>query len=361
MPPESVTSSGCGQRIDALAECVDGILIGSADQIIEGLQTLDDGGPSELTFIGSAAHAARWPTSRAGAAVVTNGLLPREPDPAGRSLIFVSNADLAMIALLERFQSDDGLLPTGVDPSAVIDATATIAADARIGAHVSIGPRCTIAEGVVIHPGVRLYADVQIGPGCVIHGNVVIREACVLGARVILHQNVSIGADGFGYRLDPTRGGLRKVPHLGNVVLEDDVEIGANSCVDRAKFGSTRIGQGTKIDNLVQVAHNCRIGRHCVIAGACGIAGSVTIGDGVQMGGGTCVADHVQIGSLARIAAMSGVHANVPAGAKVGGIPSQDVGVALRQVLALRRLPALIKRLEALGDGREGGSGGLNA
>ncbi len=361
MPPDSATSSGHDQRIDALAACVEGTLVGDGDLVVQGLQTIDDGGPLELTFIGSAAHASRWPASRAGAAVVTDGLLPREPDPAGRPLIFVGDADLAMITMLERFQVAEGLPQQGIDPSAVVDATATIAPDASIGAHVSIGPGCSVGPRVVLHPGVRLYAGVEIGPDCVIHGNVVIRERCVLGARVILHQNVSIGADGFGYRLDPTRGGLRKVPHLGNVVLDDDVEIGANSCVDRAKFGSTRIGAGTKIDNLVQIAHNCRIGRHCVIAGACAIAGSVTIGDGAQLGGGICVKDHVEIGARARIAAMSGVITNIAPGTKVAGIPSQDSVTALRQILALRRLPAWIKRLEASGDGRAEGSGGPNA
>jgi UDP-3-O-[3-hydroxymyristoyl] glucosamine N-acyltransferase len=156
---------------------------------------------------------------------------------------------------------------------------------------------------------------------------------------VILHSNVSIGADGFGYEPSPDGAGLVKVPHLGTVSLEDDVEIGAGSCVDRGKFGATVVGRGTKIDNLVQIAHNCRIGRGCVIAGQSGFSGSVTVGDGVTIAGGVGVADHVTIGSGATIGARSGLMKDVPAGETHVGYPAYEAGIALRQAAALRKLP----------------------
>jgi len=167
----------------------------------------------------------------------------------------------------------------------------------------------------------------------------------VIGRGVILHQNVSIGADGFGYRPDPTGRGLLKVPHIGNVILEDGVEIGSNSCVDRAKFGSTIVGAGTKIDNICQIAHNCRIGRCCVIAGCAGISGSVTIGDGVQMGGMVGIIDHINIGSGARLGAMCFVMRDIPAGQSVLGYPADDGQTVLRQWASVRKLPGLLRPL----------------
>jgi UDP-3-O-[3-hydroxymyristoyl] glucosamine N-acyltransferase len=161
------------------------------------------------------------------------------------------------------------------------------------------------------------------------------------------HQGVSIGADGFGYRPDPHGGGLLKVPHLGTVEVGDRVEIGANACVDRGKFGATVVGEGTKIDNLVQIAHNCRIGRSCIIAGLCGLSGSVTLEDGVVLGGNVGIADHVTIGAGARIGAKAGVMSDVPAGRSMLGCPADDLRAALRQMAAVRKLPDLIRGLSS--------------
>jgi UDP-3-O-[3-hydroxymyristoyl] glucosamine N-acyltransferase len=331
--------------VASLAERLGGVISGRADLAIEGVNTLDDAGPDEATFIADAAHARLWARSRAAAAVVTRGLAVDGHDERARAIITVPNAELAMITLLELFQPPESIPDIGAHASAVIDESSRVGRDVRIGPHVSVGARAIIGDRCVLHAGARLYADVSIGPDCVIHSNVVIRERSTLGSRVILHQGVSIGADGFGYRPRADGSGLLKVPQIGGVRIEDDVEIGANSCIDRGKFGETVIGAGTKIDNLVQIAHNCRIGRSCIIAGMAGLAGSVTLGDGVQVGGSAGFSDHVRVGDGARIGARSGVHRDVPAGETWLGLPAEPAEIALRQVAAVRKLPDLIKRL----------------
>lgn len=336
-----------------VAEWVGGTVVGDGDVRISSLESIEYAGPNQLTFVGSSRHARLWtemPMSEAGrgrlaaAALVSDGLLPRDVDSAGRSLLFVADADQAMIDLLERFAPPPHVPPPGIHPSAVVSPSAMLGRDVRIGAHVSIDDGCSLGDDVVLHAGVRLYPQVRIGDGSTLHANCVVRERCTLGRRVVLHPGVMIGADGFGYRPAPGGAGLRKVPQIGTVEIHDDVEIGSGSCVDRAKFGATVVGAGTKIDNLVQIAHNCRIGRSCVIAGCVGLAGSVTIGDGAQIGGGASIADHRTIGRRARIGAMSGVIADVADGATMLGIPAQDSMVALRQSAALRKLPEFMRR-----------------
>ncbi len=197
----------------------------------------------------------------------------------------------------------------------------------------------------MLYGGVRIYAQSSIGDDSILHGNTVVRERCRLGRRVVTHQNVSIGADGFGYERAPDGSGLLHVPQIGDVEIGDDVEIGASTCIDRAKFGSTVIGAGTKIDNLVQIGHNCNIGRSCVIAGQTGLAGSVTVGDGVTIAGAVGVADHVTVGSGATVGAFSGVMRDVPPGQTCLGRPATEVRTALRQAAALRRLPELMREV----------------
>jgi UDP-3-O-[3-hydroxymyristoyl] glucosamine N-acyltransferase len=250
-----------------------------------------------------------------------------------------------MITMLESFETPADVPEIGVHASAVVHPSARIGPMTRVGAQVSIGPDVVLGSGVVLHPGVRLYRAVQVGDRSTLHANTVVRERCVIGRGVILHQNVSIGADGFGYRPAPDGRGLLKMPHIGTVRIEDDVEIGANSCVDRAKFGATVVGAGTKIDNLCQIGHNCRIGRACVIAGNAGLAGSVTLGDGVVMGGGGGVREHLTIGSGARIGALTLVTKNVPPRSAWLGIPADEAQATLRQWASVRKLPSLLRHL----------------
>jgi UDP-3-O-[3-hydroxymyristoyl] glucosamine N-acyltransferase len=198
----------------------------------------------------------------------------------------------------------------------------------------------------VLHAGVRLSAGVTLGADCVVHSNTVIRHDCTLGQRVILHQNVSVGADGFGYRPAPDGRGLVKVPHIGSVRIEDDVEIGAGTCIDRGKFGATVIGTGTKIDNLVQIGHNCRIGRCCIIVSGCGLAGSVVLEDGVILGGQVGIADGVRVGAGVQVGAKSGLMKDIPPGEKWLGVPADQASATLRQWAAIRKLPGLLGGIE---------------
>jgi UDP-3-O-[3-hydroxymyristoyl] glucosamine N-acyltransferase len=329
----------------AIAARLGGSLRGPATVEIHGLATPAEAAPRELTFIGAVAYAKQWPSSRAAAAVVAEDVASALDAGDPRPLILVRNAEVAMALALELFRTPEPVPDEGVHPTAFVHRAATLGARVRVGPHASVDRGARIGDDVVLHAGVRVYADVVIGAGSVLHANVVVRHGCTLGRRVILHQGVAIGADGFGYRPDPGGRGLVKLPHLGDVVLEDDVEIGANSCVDRAKFSSTVIGAGTKIDNLCQIAHNCRVGRGVVIAGCTGMGGSVTIGDGAQIGGGVGLSDHVTIGPGARVGGGSVVYQDVPAGATWLGVPGADAGATKRQWVALKRLPELLRRL----------------
>lgn len=328
----------------SLAQLLGGTLNG-CDISITGVNSLKDAGPTEISFISSDRFARTWDQSQAGAAVISAGLVAKGHDPSRRSLIVVDQAQLAMAKLLALFAPPPDLPAEGVHPTAFVHPTAHVGKNPRIGAHVSIGRGAVIGDNVALRPGVRIGEDVRIGNETQIHDNCVIGPRCVLGKRVILQPNVSIGADGFGYRPAADGSSLVKMPHIGNVVIEDEVEIGANSCIDRAKFSATVVGWGTKIDNLVQVAHNCRIGRCCVIAGQAGLAGSVTVGDFVQIGAKAGIAEGISIGNGARIGAASGVMRNVKEYASVLGSPAEDSRSALRQTAALRRLPQLIARI----------------
>ena len=325
-----------------LAQRLKGTVRGDEAIVIAGINALDAAKPDEITFIADEAHARRWGQSRAGAVVVNDGLTV-EPADDTRPVIVVVNAELATIALLELFAPPPDVPDVGVHPSAVVDDTAALGDGVRIGPLASVGRRAVLGESVVLHAGAHVGADVTIGRGTVIHSNTVVRERCTLGSNVVLHQNVSIGADGFGYRPDPAGRGLMKVPQIGSVEIGNDVEIGSGTCVDRGKFGATVIGSGTKIDNLVHIAHNCRIGRSCIILALAGLAGSVKVGDGAILGGQVSVRDHLKIGRNARIGAKSGLMVDVPEGANLLGVPAAPRKETLRQWAAIRKLPDLIR------------------
>ncbi len=330
-----------------IARQLGGRLEGDPDRPIHSFQAMDRADDGQITFITSARHARRWSDCRAAAALVAPGIELKPGE--NRALIFVDSIDQAVADVLGAFAPEPPVPPVGVHPSAVVDPAARIAADARIGPGCWVGPAASIGSGAVLQANVTLFGESTIGPQTELWSGVVVRERCEIGARCILHPNVTIGADGFGFVPAPDGRGVLKIPQIGTVTIGDEVEIGAGSCVDRAKFAVTAIGDGTKIDNLVQVGHNCRIGRCVIIAGCCAIGGSVTIGDGTVMGGMCAIKDHVTIGPQVTLAASSGVTEDIPAGATWAGTPAQEGRQAVRQIFAARKLPGVLKQLKKRG------------
>jgi UDP-3-O-[3-hydroxymyristoyl] glucosamine N-acyltransferase len=258
--------------IQEINEVLKGTLVGKTSIIITAPEQLELAGASEISFIGNKKYERFWETSKACAAIV-NEDISIEPGE-NRAFIKVQNADLAMSQVLELFAPPTPLFITDIHPTAIIDKTAIIGNGTRIGAGSYIGPKVKLEENVTIYPNVTILDECTIGKNTVIWSGAVIRERCHMGNGCIIHPNATIGADGFGFRPDPQRG-LVKIPQIGNVVLGNNVEIGANTCVDRGKFSSTVLGDGCKIDNLIQIGHNSKLGRFCVMAGQSGLAGSV--------------------------------------------------------------------------------------
>ena len=316
---------------------------GAAEVVIDAINTLDDATPAELTFLCDPRYAARLKTTRAAAVLVTRGL----PTPADRPFLEVDNGEAAANAVLELLALPVPRPPAGVDPSARVAPSAVVGEGAAVGPNCVVGERVRLGAGCVLHAGVVLHDDVTLGDSCELFANVVVRERCSLGDRVVVHANSVIGTDGFGYRFDGRR--HVKVPHVGTVVIEADVEIGSCTTIDRGKFAETRVGAGSKIDNLVQIAHNVRIGRLCIVCANAGIAGSTTLGDGVVLAGGAGIKDHVHLGAGARIAAMTGVGRDVaPKETLMGALYGMPQKQFLREQAAMRRLPELSKQVKEL-------------
>ena len=322
--------------IQEINNILKGELVGNTNQQIEGPEQLEKAKHNHITFIGSNKYIRQWKTSKASAAVINESL---EIEPGeNRALIKVKNADLAMAQLLEVFDPGPPQFDVNIHPTAVVHETAAVGKGCKIGAGCYVGKDVILGDTVVLYPNVTIFDQTKVGKGTVIWSGTVIRERCEIGNNCIFHNNVSIGADGFGYRPSEDGNGLVKIPQIGNVVIGNDVEIGANSCVDRGKFSSTIIGDGCKIDNLVQIAHNCVMGRSCIMAGNSGLAGSVTLGDGVIIGGSASIKDHLTLHSGVVVGAGSGVIKDVPAGKTVLGYPAQDAKEMLKQWVAMRKL-----------------------
>lgn len=321
--------------IKELNEIVNGVLVGDVTQRIIGLEQIETANRNQITFIGTAKYLPLWESSRACAAVI-NEKFELESGHS-RALIKVKDADLAMAQLLELFTPDLPLLENGIHPSAIVHPTAKIGDNTSIGAGCYVGGDVTLGDQVKLYPNVTVFDHSCIGTATVIWSGTVIRERCKVGSHCIFHSNVTIGADGFGYRSSPDGKGLVKVPQIGNVIIGNGVEIGSGSCVDRGKFSSTIIGDSCKIDNLVQIAHNCKLGRCCIMAGNSGLAGSVTLGDGVVIAGSVSVSDHVVIGDKAVIGGGSVVINDIPAGKKVIGYPALEYKDTIKHWVRVRK------------------------
>jgi UDP-3-O-[3-hydroxymyristoyl] glucosamine N-acyltransferase len=313
---------------------------------ITGVATLDAADERQLSSVASDAYVKDLATTRAAGVIVSRHLkLPPDVRPV---LLVVDDADAAMVKVLARFAPPVQHVPPGIDGAARVDPSATLGQHVSIGPFASVGARARVGSSCTIHTGAFVGDDAVLGDDCVIWPNVVIRERVTVGSRVIVHAGAVIGADGFGYHWDGSK--HERIPQIGTVIIEDDVEIGACACIDRAKVGATRIGRGTKIDNLVQVGHNCVVGPHCILAGQAGLAGSVKLEAGVVLGGATSVADHLTVGAGTKAAGRSAIATDIDPDQRISGMPALPHRQTLREQVALRRLPELINQLKRLED-----------
>lgn len=326
---------------DRIAELVQGRLEGDGGVRVIAIAEPESARSDEFAFL-TAARIAGF-DGVCGAGVL---LAPAEGSIEGpAAVVRVPEPYLAAARVLEALYPEQRR-PPGVDASAVVASDARLGHEVNIGAGAVVGEGVTIGDRTEIGPGCVVGAGATIGSDCLLHANVTVYDGVEIGDRVRLHAGVVLGADGFGYARDGAR--QVKVPQVGRVVVEDDVEIGANSCVDRGTFRTTRIGANSKIDNLVQIGHNCDVGRNCALSGLTGLAGSTILEDGVITGGNVGTAGHQRIGQGSMLAAKSGVHGDLPAGSVVGGAPHMDIGVWRRMVTALPRLPELLRRVRRL-------------
>ena len=330
-------------KLSELAELTGARVEGANGEIeILGAAGLDEAGDGHVTFLANPRYTPRVNTTRASAIYLSEEAQTERQI----AILRVKDPYLAYTRALRIFYPEPEIEPF-IHPSAVIDPSAKIAAGVAIGACAVVGRNVTIAEGVCIHPNVTIYNDVSIGKDSVIHSGVALRERTVVGERVIIHNNSVIGCDGFGYAKDEQKRWL-KIPQAGRVVIEDDVEIGAATTIDRASVGESRIGRGSKLDNLVQIGHSCTVGEDSLLCAQVGLAGSSHIGSRVILAGQAGVAGHLTIGDDVVLTAKSATSHDIPAGKVISGIPAFDNKDWLRSTAAFRRLGEMQRTLRDL-------------
>lgn len=330
-------------NIQELARTLGATVDAEADVEITGIGTIDGAGPAELTFLANERYTNQLATSRAGAVLV-------EPAFDGESAptpLRVDNPYLAFARAIDLFYAPPAV-PTGVHPTAVLGERVVLGDGVGVGAYAVIGDDVTIGDGTTIHPHVVVYAGAAIGPECVLHSHAVVREHVRLGGGVILQNGAVVGADGFGFapRGDGT---YEKMTQAGTVELADEVEVQANACVDRATVGTTTIGRGTRIDNLVQVGHGCQVGENTLLCGQTGLAGSTIVGDRVVMAGQVGIAGHCRIGDDVILAAQSAASTDVTEPGVYGGAPALPVKEWRQVLVRHQQLPRLARTLKDLG------------
>ena len=330
--------------IRELAEHVGAELGAPSDLHVTGVAGMGAATATEITFLSNPAYRAQLSDSRAGAVLIA-------PD-AGLSLpdtmvaLHTPNPYLAFARALELFHPPKSHTP-GIHSTAVVPSSCTVPPSATIGPYVVLGERVALGEGTVLHPHVVLYDDVQIGEHVVIHAHATVREACTVGHRSIIQSGVVIGADGFGFA--PVGDGTwKRIPQIGRVAIGNDTDIQANACVDRGAVGTTSVGDGSRIDNLVQVGHGSTVGSNTLLCGQVGLAGSSKVGNNVMMGGQVGMSGHITIGDGAQVAAQSGVIDDLEGGKQYGGVPATDMRTAIRREMSIRKLPDLLKRFRLL-------------
>jgi UDP-3-O-[3-hydroxymyristoyl] glucosamine N-acyltransferase len=329
------------RTLSALAAELGGEVIGDGSTVIRGVAGIREAMPGDLTFLANSRYDSHLAETRASAVICS-----RERREADLPLLVVENPYLAFQRAVGIFRPDRHRPPPGVHPTAVVAADVEMGRDVAIGAHCIVEAGARLGDRVVLMGGGYVGHAAVVGEDTYFYPRVVLREECVVGARCIVHPGAVIGSDGFGFAFDAGR--YHKVPQVGNVVIGDDVEIGANTTIDRATTHSTKIGDGSKIDNLVQIGHNVVIGRHCIIVAQVGISGSTELEDHVTLGGQAGLVGHIRIGKGAMVGAQSGVTKSVPAETVVTGYPATQHTIWRRLQALIHRLPDLTQRSREL-------------
>jgi UDP-3-O-[3-hydroxymyristoyl] glucosamine N-acyltransferase len=328
--------------VGEIAAQVGGVVIGDESVRLRGCNGIRQAREGDLSFISDSRYARYLDEAKASALLVPDSMtVARIP------LIQVADPYTAFLDVLDHYCPPTPDHPRGIHPSAVVGENVTLGQNVALDAHVTIADNAVLGDNVCLYAGVYVGKGARIGSDTLIYPNTSILAGVVIGARCIIHSGVVIGSDGFGYLTGPR--GPRKIPQMGNVIVQDDVEIGANTAIDRATFGSTIIGNGTKIDNLVQIGHNVEMGASCLICGNAGISGSAILGNGVTIAAGAGVAGHIEVGDGVTVAGLSGVTKSIASGKVVSGFPAMDHERDKRIIASMRRLPETLREVRELG------------
>lgn len=334
-----------GMTLAEVAKFVGGEVVGDGSTELTGVAGIAEARDGELTFVANPSYE-KHVSDTAASAVVVSRDYAAGARPCRAALLVTDDPYDAFARAMTLFAPEGDVVAEGVHPTAVVSSSAVVGAGASIGAHVTVMDDARVGDGTTVHAGSFVGRSASLGRDTVIYPNVTVRNACVLGDRVVVHSGTVIGSDGFGFALSECA--HTKVPQIGNVVIEDDVEIGANVCIDRATMGSTRVCRGSKIDNLVQIAHNVVVGEGSIIVAQVGVSGSTRVGSGVVIAGQAGVAGHIEIGDGAVVGAQAGVTKSVPAGQRVSGYPAREHSAARRLYAHTENLPKLMGRVKEL-------------
>lgn len=328
-----------------LADLIGGRVLGDADCVVSGVSGIREAREGQITFLANPKYS-RYLTETSASAVIVAEDAVAESRASGKPLLVVENVYSSLAQAVELFTEPLVTVTPGVHPTAVVHESVELGEGSGVGATAVVLRGTTIGSRTVIHPGAYVGPGVRIGDDTVVYPNATVKAGTVLGDRVIIHSGAVIGSDGFGYAKEGDT--HRKIPQVGRVIVEDDVEIGANACIDRATMGATLISRGTKIDNLVQIGHNVVIGEGSIVVAQVGISGSTVLGKSVVLAGQTGVAGHIKIGDGAVVGAQSGVTKSIDPGEQVSGYPAQKHTVAKRLNACVQRLPSLFEKLKEL-------------